>query len=809
MLADIKFAFRQLAKRPGFTAAVVLTLALGIGGVTTTFCWLQSVWLNPLPGVEAQDRIFVVTPVHGTTTWQCCSLPDVRELETQKDVFAGVIASQLTPAYLKVGEHRAWIYGQITTANFFDVLGVRPILGRTFLANEDKSPGGNPVLVISEACWRRDFAADPAIIGRSVEINRQPFTVVGVVPKEFYGTMSGLKCDFWAPVSMHKQVANAGSLTSRYDRWLHTQVRLRPNITRAEAQAALSVLSGQLEKTYPSTNSHVSYRLLTFAQAPYGVQPIMLPALSILLVVSLGVLLIVATNVANLLLARGSERQKEIAIRLAVGASRLQLMRQLLIESIVLSLLGGALGVLATFWIVDLLKAMTPPTNLPVGLDMAINGRTLGFASLLALATGFVFGLVPALQCSSPDLNRTLKEGGRGAGGGRGHQRMRNLFVISEIALSLTLLVGAGLCIRSANLARQADVGFDPSRMLLVGLRIGMNGYTEETGKIYYKKLQQHLASMHGVESVALANWFPLGFERGGNHSAQPEGYQPKPGEDLDVPIVIVSPDYFSTMKIPVLQGREFTNQDDGKTEPVAIINEAMAQRFWPGQNALGRRFRDSGRWRTVVGIVKTGKYYSISEPAQPMFFTPYLQGVWDLNLGLAIRTQGEPTAFAQALQNEMRKLDPEVEIWGTLPMRDYMKAAFMAPALASRLLTAMGLLALALSAMGVYAVMAYAVGERVREFGLRLALGATPRSLLSLVLATGLRLAGWGIALGLALAIASSRLLAGFLYDVSPFDLATFIGVPLLLAVVALVAALVPARRAMLADPCVSLRSE
>ena len=809
MLADLKFALRQLTKKPGFTAAVTLSLALGIGGATTTFCWLQSVWLNPLPGVEAQNRIFVVTPVHGTATWQCCSLPDVRELETRKDVFAGVIASQVTPAYLKIGERRAWIYGQIATANFFDVLGIRPILGRTFLADEDKNPGGNPVLVISETCWRREFAADPEIIGRSVEINRQPFTIIGVTPAAFYGTMSGLKCDFWAPVSMCKQVANFGSLSNRFVRWLHTQVRLQPNITRKQAQSILSVFSSQLEKTYPDANASVNYQLRTFAQAPYGVQPIMLPALRILLVVSFGVLLIVATNVANLLLARGSERQKEIAIRLAVGASRLQLMRQLLVESVVLSLVGGALGLVATFWMVDLLKAMTPPTTLPVGLDMAINGPTLCFASLLALATGFIFGFFPAWQCSRPDLNRTLKEGGRGAGGSRSHRRLRDLFVISEIAISLTLLVGAGLCIRSASQARQADVGFNPNHMLLVGLRIGMNGYTEETGKVYYQKLQQHLASVPGVESVALANWFPLGFERGGNHSVEPEGYQPKPGEDIDAPIVIISPDYFATMKIPVLQGREFTNQDDEKAEPVAIINEAMVQRFWPGQNALGRRFKDGNRWRTIVGIVKTGKYYSVNEPAQPMFFTSYRQGIWDLNLGLAIRTQGDPAAFAQTLRTEMYKIDPEVEIWGTLPMRDYMKAAYMAPVLASRLLTAIGMLALVLAAMGVYAVMVYAVGERMREFGLPMALGATPGSLLSLVLKNGLFLAGWGIALGLTLAIAITRLLASFLYNVSPFDPVTFIGVPILLAVIAIVAALLPARRAMLADPCVALRSE
>lgn len=809
MLADLRFAFRQLAKKPGFTAAVVLALALGIGGVTTTFCWLQSVWLNPLPGVAEQERMFVITPIHGDSTWQCCSLPDVRELETQKDIFAGVIASQITPAYLKIGERRSWIFGQIATANFFDVLRVRPILGRTFLPDEDKSPGGNPVLVISETCWRRDFAADPAIVGRSVEINRQPFTVIGVTPADFLGTMSGLRCDFWTPVSMCKNIANFGTLTNRSARWLHTQVRLQPGVTREQAQAALSVFSGRLEKTYPDANADVRYKLRTFAQAPYGIQPVMLPALRILLVVSFGVLLVVATNVANLLLARGSERQKEIAIRLAVGASRWQLLRQLLIESLLLAALGGALGLLATFWMVDLLRVMTPPTNLPIALNLAVNGRTLAFASILALATGFIFGIFPAWHCSRTDLNDALKEGGHSAGSGRGHQKLRNIFVVSEIALSLTLLVGAALCVRSANLAHEADVGLDPNRVLLAGLRIGMNGYTEQTGNVYYQKLLQQLATAPGVDSVALASWFPLGFERGGTRSIKPEGYQPKPGEDLEVPRIKVSPNYFATMRTPVLHGREFTDNDTDKTVRSAIVNDAMARRFWPGQNALGRRFNEGGRSYTVVGIVKTGKYYAINEPAQPMFFVSYLEHQGDLDLGLAIRTQGDPEAFVSTLRNEMRKIDPEVEIWSTMPMRDYMKAAFMAPAVASRLLTAMGALALILAAMGVYAVTAYAVGERMREFGLRLALGATPRSLLSLVLKNGLVLAAWGIVLGLGAAFAITHLLGSFLYGVSVFDPLTFIGVPLLLAAITVLAGLAPARRAMRADPCVALRSE
>ena len=809
MLSDLRFAFRQLVKKPGFTAVVVLSLALGIGSSTTVFCWLQGVWLNPLPGVVHQERMFVLTPVRGTSQWQTCSLPDVRDIDAQKEIFAGVIASQVTPACLGVDNQQEWIYGQIATTNFFDVLGVHALLGRTFLADEDQKPGGNAVLVLSETFWRRRFAADPSIIGRNVELNRHVFTVIGIVPAEFRGTMSGLACDFWAPLSMHQEVATFGSLTNRHDRWLHTQARLQPGVSQQRAQAALDIIARQLEKTYPDSNIQTSFRLLTFAQAPYGVQPVLLPALRILLVVSFGVLLIVAANVANLLLARGGERQKEIAIRLAVGAGRWRLMRQLLIESLLLASLGGVAGVVSAFWMIDLLKAMTPPTNLPAALTQSVDWKTLAFASVLSLGIGVIFGLVPAWQSTRPDLNRTLKEGGRGSGGGRFHRRLRHLLVIGEIALSLTLLVGAGLCIRSANRARQADFGLNPDHVLLAGLRIGMNGYDEQHGKIFYRQLQQHLAALPGIESVALASWFPLGFEGGPSRFVRPEGYEEKPGEDLSVRWVAVSPGYFATLEVPLLDGREFTDQDTTASAPVAIINEAMARRFWPGQIALGRKFLVGKTSLTVVGLAKTGKYQALNEAALPMYYTPYSQGIYDLDLGIAARTRGEPAVFAGALRDEVHRLDPGVEIWGTMPMKDYMKAAFIAPVLASRLLTAMGIVALALAAMGVYAVMAYAVGERMQEFGLRMALGATPRSLLALVLKNGLALTAWGVGLGLVMAFGITRLLASVLYDVSPFDPVTFFGVPLILAATAVVAALVPARRAMGADPSITLRSE
>lgn len=809
MLQDLRIALRSLAKAPGFVAVVALTLALGIGSSTTVFCWLQSVWLNPLPGVARQSEMRVLATAHGSALWHTVSPPDLHDARELKDVLAGIVGSQMTPACLTVDGKPEWIYGQIATANYFDVLGVRALHGRTFLPDEDRLPGGNNVLVLGEAYWRRRFAADPSIIGRQVEINRHAFTIVGVVPGTFRGTMSGLVFDFWAPVSMHREVANFGSLDNRWDRWLHTQARLAPGVDEHQAQAALDTLSARLTKAYPDSNDQIRLQLLTFAQAPYGVQPVLLPALRTLLVVCFGVLLIVAANIANLLLARASTRQREIGIRLAVGASRTHLVRLLLAESFWLSLLGGAGGMLLASWLIDLLGTWMPPTHLPIGIEVSLNLPTLAFAGGISLVTGLVFGLVPAWQSTRPDLNRTLKEGGRGAGAGAGHHALRHLLVITEIALALVLLIGSALCIRSVQQARHADLGLDPSNVLLAGLRIGMHGYTEETGKIFYGRLQQRLAALPGVVDVALASTFPLGLERSGSRGFVPEGYVPRTNEDLSIPYAIVSPRYFSTMKIPLLDGRDFNDLDDEKALPVAIINEVLAKRFWAGLDPIGRNFRCGQRDLTVIAVTKPGKHYTIAEAPQPFFYTPYGQGVWDLNLGLCVRTAGAPAGLVLALREEIHRLDPAVEIWAALPMTDHMKAAFIAPMFAMRLLLGLGAVALVLAAMGVYAVMAYSVTQRRSEFGVRMALGAATSDILRQVLRQGLSLAALGIAAGLVLSVGVTRLLAGLLYGVSPFDPATFVGVPLLLTVIAVLAAWLPARRATRVAPSEALRNE
>jgi len=811
MLKDLRYALRMLLKNPGFTAVAVLSLALGIGANTTVFCWIQNVLLRPLPGVAKVEEIVALTTTHGAAMYDTVSLPDLRDYDKLTNVFAGIIGSQITPACLRVNDQPEWMYGQIATANFFEVLGVRPVLGRTFLPEEDQKPGGNPVLVLSHGYWLRRFAGDTNVLGRTVELNRHTFTIVGVAGPEFRGTMSGLSFDFWAPLSMHQQVANFGSLLNRGDHWLHTQARLRSGVSRTQAQAAVSTLARQLEQTFPDTNQEIGLRVLPLWKAPYGGQALMLPVLRLLLAVSVGVLLIVTANVANLLLARATARQKEVAIRLAIGAGRARLIRQLLTESVLLALVGGVAGVVLAYWATGLFAQFLPRTHLPIGYSFKLDAQTLAFTLVVTVIAGLLFGMAPALFASRPDLNSTLKEGGRTSGAGSPHHRLRSAFVVAEVALALLLLVGAGLCIRGFEKARRIDIGFDPNGVLVAGLRIGMNGYTQQSALVFYRQLRERLAQMPGVESVGLSTWFPLGFEGGPGLGVDVDGYARGPNEDTSVSYSIVSPKYFETLRIPLLDGRDFRDQDDGKSLGVAIVNETMAKRFWPGQSPLGRKFRVWGGRKelTVVGIVKAGKYRSLNEPARPFFYLPYQQGVWDLNLGIALRTNGSPLALLGALRREIRAVDPGVEIWASLSMSDYIQAAFLALRIAATFLVALGLVALVLAAMGIYGVMAYVVSQRVQEIGIRMALGAQTGDVLRLVVRQGMNLAVIGVVLGLAGALGVTHLLANFLYGVSPFDLGTFAGVSLLLGLVTLVACLVPARRATRVDPMVALRYE
>jgi predicted permease len=807
---DLRFACRQLVKSPGFTAVVVLSLALGIGANATVLCWIQNILWRPLSGVARQEELAVLVSSQGSG---CVSLADLRDLVQERKAFAGGTASMITSASLTVDRRPEWIEAQIVGADFFELLGVKPVLGRTFLPDEDRVPSGNPVLVISEPLWRRRFGGDPAVLGQVVDLNRHSFTIVGVVPAAFAGTMNGSAFDVWAPLSMIWEVRNQGHyfLTRRDARGWHNVVRLQPGVSLSQAQAALDTRAAQLAASHPDSNRDVRHRLLPLSQCPWGAQSVLGPTLRLLLVVSWGVQLIVVANVANLLLARAAGRHKEVAIRLATGATRLRLLRQFLTESVCLALLGGGLGVLFARWAADAFPLVFLPKAIAanVHLNLELAGATMTYAALLTLVTGSVLGLVPALLALRPNLYAALKEGGRTSQGGVSHHRLRAGLVVAEVALALVLLIGAGLCVQGLRQARRIDVGFDPDSVLLAGLQIGMNGYDPESGKAFYRRARQRLAELPGVEEAALASWFPLGLSGCKGWDAEVEGYQRPPGEDTTYEFAIVSPRYFATLRIPLLAGRDFTDADDTNAPAVAIVNEHFANRFWSGQNPLGRRFRTGGTWRTVVGLAKAGKYNRVDEGPWCFFYLPYQQGVPDLDLGLCVRVRGNPATFVGAVRRAINELDPGVGLLRTLPLAEHAQLALFAQRMASGLLVLLGSMALGLAAMGVYAVMAYAVSQRTQEFGIRMTLGARVSDVVRQVLGDGLRLTALGIAIGLALALALAHLLASFLYGLSPFDPLAFAGVPLLLGLVALTACWLPARRAAKVDPMEALRSE
>jgi putative ABC transport system permease protein len=809
MLSDLKFAFRQLAKAPGFTAVVVLSIGLGIAANATVLCWLRGLVLHPLPGVARPEQIALLVSNQGGG---CVSLPDLRDFAQQRAVFAGAEASMPTSACLTVDRAPEWIEAEVVTAGFFDVLGVKPILGRTFLPAEDQTPGGNPVLVISENLWRRRFAGDPAVIGRVVDLNRHAFTIIGVVPAAFHGSLSPAAYDAWAPASMIWEVRNQNTyfLTARDARGWLDLVRLQPGVTLAQARAAVAATGAQLARNFPATNSRAQHRLVPLAECPWGTQTLMGPALRLLLAVSLGVLLVVMANVSNLLLARATSRQKEIAIRLAAGASRARLVRQFLTESLLLAVLGGGLGILLASWAVDAVTLFLPAELAATAqLHFSLDGATLALTAVLTLASGLIFGLVPALQASRPDPYLVLKEGGRSSRGGATHHQWRGILVVAEVAIALVLLIGAGLCVQGLQRAQRIATGFRPDHVLLARLQIGMNGYTRETGPGFYRQARQRIAALPGVEEAAWASWFPLGLAGCKGTGVAVEGFTPPPGGDLTYEYAILSPRYFAALRIPLMAGRDFTDRDDATVPAVAIVNEAFARRFWPGQEVLGRRFRSGGTWRTIVGVVPTGKYNRLEEAAWPFFYLPYQQGVPDLDLDLCVRSTGDPSAMAGTLRQAVHDLDPGVGLRQVMPLASYSGLVLLPQRMASSLLLLLGGIALVLAAMGVYAVMAYAVSQRTQEFGVRMALGAQPGRVLWQVMRQGLALTGLGVAAGGVAALGVTHLLASFLYGVSPVDLPTFAGVALLLAVIALLACWLPARRATKVDPIVALRAE
>jgi len=803
---DLRYGARMLWKRPGFTLIAVITLSLGIGANTAIFSIIDALMLRPLPFREPDGllQVWETDVKHGYNEMDA-SYPNFADWRDQNQVFEQIAIYSNGRYNLTGAAEPERIQGAIVSPAFFPLLGVKPMLGRVFLPEEDH-PNKVFSVVISERLWRRRFNSDPQIIGRSISIDLESFTVIGVVPN--ISDLAALPNDteVWIPIS------HGIGFDNRRGHGYAVMARLKPGVTREQAQADVDRIAGSLAMRHPDSNTGHGVRLVPLQDQVVGDFKL---ALLALLGAVLFVLLIASANVANMLLARAAGRQKEISIRAALGAGRFRLIRQLLAESLLLAGLGGAAGLLLAVWGVYLLVAFGP-AELPRAGEVAVDGRALGFTLAVSLLTGIIFGLAPALQTSRADLNETLKDGWRGGTGSAGHRRMRSLLVVSEIALSLVLLVGAGLLMRSFLKLQAVAPGFNPNNMLT--MRVSMEGpnYEKAESRIaFYDQLLEKIKALPGVQSAGARNYIPLVADDGyANLAFAIEGRLSDPANRPTAFYNKVSPDLFRTMEIPVSKGRPFNEHDDQKAQKVIIINETLARRHFPGEDPIGRRMTLEDEnpkeedWATIVGVVKDTRPLAMDGKPVPEMYVPFAQQP-GRSIALMIRTTNKPESIAAAVRRNVQALDSNQLAYGLRTFEGVMSEAVAKPRFRASLLGVFAAVALILAMVGVYGVMSYAVTQRTREIGIRMALGAEPRDALKMVMKQGAKLAAAGVAIGLGGAAALTWLIEGLLFDVRAADPATFVTAPLLLAGAALLACYIPARRATKVDPIVALRCE
>jgi predicted permease len=807
ILRDLRFALRMLAKSPGFTLVAVLTLAIGLGATTVVFSWIRGLILEPLPGVPDQGRLRPAVGVSRSGGWRSLSAPDVRDL-TKSDLPLELAAYDLTALNLTIGERPERIWGSVVTGNFFDVLGVGATAGRTFQPAEDSTAGTHPVAVLSHDFWQRRFEGDPKIVGSTLMINRQAFTVVGVAAPEFQGAQVGLRIDVFVPLAMQPLVLPGNDrLENRGNRWLQAIVRLDPGVTQEEGQAALDTFTARIAASYPDSNTGYKLQLFQFAKHPQGASGFLMPVMVVLGSMALLVLLLACANVANLLLVRALGRRREIAIRLSLGAGRGLIVRQLLIEGLLLAGMAGTVGVLIASVGRHLLLAFIPTTDAPVDPVFPMDAQLLGFAALLSLITGILFSLAPALQVTSRDLSSTLRdEAGAVSGGRKGF--VRSGLVVAQMTLSCLLLITAGLFVRSLGRASDIDPGFSARNVLLATVDLFPGGYDAERGRVFFRELLRRTAALPGVESASLASSVPLDFGGSSSRYLVIDGYTPGPEEEVVVELYFVGPDYFRTLGIPLAAGRDFTVRDDDKAPLAMVINQSMAERYWPGRNALGGRVRVGEETYTVVGVAGNGKYQQLGETQQHHFYVPVLQS-YRSDMTLHVRTAGDPARLTDALRREVRALDPDMPLTAVKTMREHLRISVFSQRLAASFLGSFGVLALALATVGLYSLIRFAVSQRTREMGVRMALGARPGDIARLIVGEGMLLAVIGLGLGLALAFVVTRFLSTLLLGVNARDPVIFAFITALLAGVSVLSSYLPARAAAEVDPIIALRKE
>ena len=806
---NLQYSLRTLRKRPGFTLTVVITLALGIGANATIFTWIKAVLLEPLPGIEQPERLVEVWGATRNNSALSLSYLDYLDYRDRNVVFSGLAAHQVQPLNLGRGGKPERVWGAVVSGNYFNVLGVKGLIGRTFLPEEDRTPNSHPVAVIGYGLWQRDFGADPKVIGRTITLNEHDFTIIGVTPKEFGSPFAGIALDAWTPVMMKDYVALPHfSLTDRGSRWLMVIGRLKPGVTVVQAQANIAAIARQLERTYRQTNDQMGAAVYLLSQSPFSLKRSMQSALAVLMAAVAIVLLIACANIANLLLSRAASRRKEIAVRLALGSTRWRMLGQMLTESFVLASCGAAVGLTLAFWTARSLPAFLPPYGIQVSFDTRPDVVVLAFTLGLTVITTVLFGLAPALQASKPDLVAALKDNAAALGQGQRKFPLQHALVISQMALSTVALISAGLFVRSLREAYEADPGFDPHRVLLASFDPFLSGHDDNHGREFYRRLIERVRTLPGVQLVTLARRLPLTLSGIAFANVVIDGYTPAKDEDMHLNYETVGPDYFRTMRIPLVQGRDFDERDNEHARGVVIINETMARHYWTGGDALGRRIKLDKSWLQIVGIAKDVKNRTLNEALQPFLYVPFLQD-YRSNMILVARTVIEPKTMFHAVRAETAALDPKIPMFDAKTFEEHIGLSLFLQRMAATILSIFGLLALSLAAVGVYGVMAYAVSQRTRELGIRISIGASRSDVLKLILGQGLTLSVVGLIGGLVTALVVTRFSAHLLYGVSSADPVTFTVIALLLLGVAVVSGYFPARRATRIDPVVALRME
>ena len=808
LLQDIRYGVRTLLRTPGFTLTAVTVLALGIGVTATVFSLANAFFLRPLPVSDPDTIVRVYSNQYSNTPYR--SYLEYRE---RNSTLAGLAAFQIQSFGIRIDAGTEAIFGQIVSGDYFPVLGVAPARGRLLAPSDDRADAP-PAAVLSHGFWKRRFTASPDVIGRTIALNDQPFTIVGVGAEGFTGLMTPLAVDLWVPLAADVRLRPALDAATRLDTLsLHMVGRLKPTVDRHRAQVDLDTIGRQLRASAGQPGQGQAVTVHGSAVLHPEIAPAVMVFLSVLMTLVVLVLLIVCVNVANLVLARAAGREAELAIRQSLGAGRTRLIRQLLTENLLVSLAGAAGGLAIAFWSTQFLMAVQLPTPFPLALDLSIDVRVLAFTSIAAVAATLAFGLMPALSASRIDLVRAVK----GVGGdGPRHGRLRSVFLIAQVSMSVLLLVAAGLFVRSYDNVRSVDPGFDAAQVLVASIDLETRGYSAARGREFVRALAERLDGVPGVVSANVVDIVPVTLSNRTTDLLRDGDVEPAPGQPPPTPQIYtnaVGPGHFRTLGIAMVAGRDFTERDDVAAPHVAIVNETLARRFWPGKSGLGERLRPFGAGANarevieIVGVVADSKYVTVGEAERPFLYRPFAQA-YTPRPTMLVRSGGMPASVLPAITQEVRALDPGLAVFNVSSLVDATSISLLPARIAGDLLAALGILALALAALGIYGVLSFVVRARTREIGLRVALGATPGAVTLMVVRQAMIWAGAGAVIGMTLAFLLTRFLDALLYGISATDPATFGGVALLLVLVTLVAALVPAVRASRLDPLAALRT-